>query len=351
MSGNPIVDIYNGIKLSVGGELGIGVGEEEWGSGERAVLEDFATTTDGLVDLVVSRFGDPPTPVEDTGSPKTEDIATKGNGKPRWLGSENHPRPSDGVVFSGVGGISRTSLVQVTQWMEWIYRYGDEAYGVGEDPTSTQRRGQRKRRSRPQTKDTATRPGATNPPQHSTRDHGFSPGIPKPLVLGTSQSPRRTDEQSSSQVSSEGSPAGGERGNDWSGLGTDTFMKLITLGYGSSWSLPTRVPATDPGTSGVNREDSPNKHKQDDSRDGQIPQEDSSQNDHHAKSKFHPSGRFLIGLRDDLQGANERSPEYRRSIDAGPNNRILRRTVHIQLATPGQDETGLTPATLLNYYN
>jgi hypothetical protein len=31
LTGNPIVDIYNGIKLSAGGELGIGVGEEEWG--------------------------------------------------------------------------------------------------------------------------------------------------------------------------------------------------------------------------------------------------------------------------------------------------------------------------------
>jgi hypothetical protein len=41
LHGNPIVDIYNGVKLAAGGELGIGVGEEEWGSGEREVLEDF----------------------------------------------------------------------------------------------------------------------------------------------------------------------------------------------------------------------------------------------------------------------------------------------------------------------
>lgn len=32
LHGNPAVDIYNGVKLAAGGELGIGVGEEDWGS-------------------------------------------------------------------------------------------------------------------------------------------------------------------------------------------------------------------------------------------------------------------------------------------------------------------------------
>ena len=52
------MDIYGGIKLAAGGELGMGVGEEEWGSGEREVLEHFQSRTEGLVDLMVSRFGD-----------------------------------------------------------------------------------------------------------------------------------------------------------------------------------------------------------------------------------------------------------------------------------------------------
>lgn len=346
LSGNPVVDVYNGIKLAVGGELGIGVGEEEWGSGERAVLEDFATRTDGLVDIVVSRFGDPPPSVEEAGSPnKAGHNVTEGNGKSKWLGLESDSRPSDGVIFSGVGGISRTSLVQVTQWMEWIYRYGDEAYGIGEDPTATQRRRQRKGRSRPLTKDTATLPGATSSSQPSTQGHGFSPGIPKPLVRGTSQPSRHAGEQNDSQKSDEGTPARGERGNDWTGLGTETFMKLLTLGYGSSWSFPSRTSTMHPDTLESTRENSPNNDKQDSSPDGQTPAADSLKNDGNANSKTHPSGRFLIGLRDDVQGLNERTPEYRNSRDGsrqGLNGKILYRTIYIQLAAPTEgNDTGL----------
>ncbi|KAJ5085546.1 hypothetical protein N7532_010317 [Penicillium argentinense] len=143
LTGNPIVEIYNGIKLAAGGELGIGVGEEEWGSGEREVLEDFVSRTDGLLDLVVSRFGEPArqrddsTPASKTGD---EDV---------WLGLDTDPRPADGVVFSGLGNISRSSLANISHWMEWIYRYGDAAYGVGRDPNSLRRRRPRRRDKQP----------------------------------------------------------------------------------------------------------------------------------------------------------------------------------------------------------
>ena len=48
LHGNPAVEMYDGIKLANGGELGVGVGEEEWGSGEREVLEDFVRRTGWL---------------------------------------------------------------------------------------------------------------------------------------------------------------------------------------------------------------------------------------------------------------------------------------------------------------
>jgi hypothetical protein len=41
LHGNPAVDIFGGLKLAAGGELGYGVGEEDWGSGDREVLEDL----------------------------------------------------------------------------------------------------------------------------------------------------------------------------------------------------------------------------------------------------------------------------------------------------------------------
>ena len=41
MHGNPATSLYGGIKVAACGELGMGVGEEERGSGEREVLEGF----------------------------------------------------------------------------------------------------------------------------------------------------------------------------------------------------------------------------------------------------------------------------------------------------------------------
>jgi len=54
LHGNPVVSVFGGIKLAASGELGMGVGEEDRGSGEREVLEGFVGRIEGLVDLVVS---------------------------------------------------------------------------------------------------------------------------------------------------------------------------------------------------------------------------------------------------------------------------------------------------------
>jgi hypothetical protein len=318
LSGNPAVDMYNGTKLSVGGELGVGVGEEEWGSGERAVLEDFVTGTEGLVDLVVSRFGDPPTPVEGAGSPKKSG-ATREDGECQWLGTETHPRPSDGVIFSGVGAISRGSLAHVSQWMEWIYRYGDNAYGV-EDPTSARPRKPRRKRSKMSPKDATAQSGSANTSQPS-QEPGFSPGIPRPLVMAKSQPSQGAGEQGNSQMSSESSPARSERGSDWSGLGSDTFRKVLTLGYGSTWSFSSMTPNA--------RENPPGEAKQNGSHDNDKAQEDTP------KATIQPAGRFIIGLRDDLRNVDEQNK------NSAGSPRIRHRTVHIRLAAPSkQNATG-----------
>lgn len=227
LNGNPAVDIFNGIKLAAGGELGVGVGEEEWGSGEREVLEDFVSRTNGLVDLVVSRFGDAQAPPE--GKPSAKD--SERDHLP-WLGSDQCPQPSDGVIFSGVGAISRSSLCRVSHWMEWIYRYGDAAYGVGENPSSIRRRKQR-RRVRP------SAPASTPPsevPNRTTSEspapgRRSSPRIPPPLVTASPPQPPKTDGLSREQRD--------ESTEDSSTLfGTETLMKYLTLGYGSSWRFP-----------------------------------------------------------------------------------------------------------------
>ena len=137
LHGSPAVDIFGGLKLASGGELGYGVGEEEWGSGERAVLEDLTRHTEGLVDVVVSRFGNSPSRTET--KPGTEDDQLP------WMGSGAEPTASDGVVFSGVGALERQSLADVSTWIRRIYTYGDYAYGVRDNPL--RERQKRRRRS------------------------------------------------------------------------------------------------------------------------------------------------------------------------------------------------------------
>ncbi|BCR97710.1 uncharacterized protein AKAW2_31029A [Aspergillus luchuensis] len=346
LSGNPAVDIYNGIKLSAGGELGIGVGEEEWGSGEREVLEDFVARTDGLMDLVVSRFGDPGSSDKElAANTRPGDSLNTGDGEDRWLGSGACPRPADGVIFSGVGAVSRPSLLRISQWMESIYRYGADAYGVGEDPSSPRRR-KRRRKHRSKlagsdpTKQTVAEPQATTP------DRPFSPGIPPPLVVGTAESPQ-APQKSSSHTSGESSPVGSDRGNDWIGFRTETFVKYLTLGYGSSWGVSSGTASPHPRVEAIKREDRPmSPDKQTDlSTDapGAINGDDPQPSD---GKKIQSCGKFLIGL---LSNTDNQSAPMQEGSDptesqTGPSqNNINYRRLHIQLSESTEPAlTGLT---------
>lgn len=254
LHGNPAVDIYNGIKLAVGGELGIGVGEEEWGSGEREVLEGFISRTEGLLDLFVSRFGDAPAEQakgEPGGGLKTSPVQ-----QDPWLGTDSDPRSSDGIIFSGIGAISRRSLATVSQWMEWIYKHGEGAYGVRENPSSRHRR----RRKRPR--------GDGTDPQSESRSHrtpapkemgsspvrqqndlrreamkrsAASPNIPPPIVGVAEKSLGKTSPKVQSR---EASPVPNSRTDEESAASEDSglsaadkMIKILSLGYGSSWTL------------------------------------------------------------------------------------------------------------------
>ncbi len=262
LHGNPAVDIYNGVKVAAGGELGIGVGEEEWGSGEREVLEDFVSRTEGLVDLVVSRFGD--APVEQT----KEDSLKGGEKSPirqdPWLGTDSEPGSSDGVVFSGVGAISKRSLATVSQWMEWIYKYGEGAYGVGENPSSRHRRKRRPAlgdRNHRDTSDSRTKQKVTetfSPPPRRPSDlrrkamerNAAGPSIPPPLVNAVEKSLDKATSNITSPDASQPLPGDMSENeaastDDTSVFGTDKMMKYLSLGYGSTWTLsPKGLPRT-----------------------------------------------------------------------------------------------------------
>lgn len=325
LSGNPIVDMYNGIKLAAGGELGIGVGEEEWGSGEREVLEDFIARTYGLLDLVVSRFGDLP------GQPGGSPSAPMGDSEDVWLGSDNDPRPTDGVIFSGAGAVDRRSLARVSHWMEWIYRYGDAAYGIGRDPTSLRRRKPRRKRARA-------------PSQPATPERSHTPGIPRPLIMAMPQPPPEARKENSSEGGTGSSPSSNDQLADKSAFGTDTVMKYLTLGYGSAWSFslkspPTSSPSSPPPESSSAQPGQPTTGKAQkngpsstDVRSPPAPKRtiDGPRNE----TKINVPGRFVLGPRDDLgtlDDIEEGSPEP--EADSGrPRSRIVHRSVHVRLA-------------------
>ena len=332
LSGNPAVDIFNGIKLSAGGELGVGVGEEQWGSGERAVLEDLVARTDGLVDLVVSRFGDAPTQAEsdNQSNPTTDD-------KGGWLGSETHPQPSDGVVFAGIGAISRSALAQVSQWMEQIYKFGDNAYGVTEEPSSTRRRKHRKGRGKLQSRDASAPPPTKAEPTvdaapRRTPDRPFSPGIPRPLVSGT---PDRSQSPQKKAKSDDNSGDASESGGGWTdipGIGPEKVMKYLTLGYGSSWSLWPQTLATRPRVSALKNNLPANTET---SSEG-----DPATEDNQAKVRNDASGSFVFGLRGQSGNSSDRAPTDRNLLGSFKDDIVLR-TLHTRLAAskPG-DTTG-----------
>lgn len=322
LSGNPIVEIYNGVKLAAGGELGIGVGEEEWGSGEREVLEDFVTRTDGLLDLVVSRFGEPS---EQFGlSPS---IPESNNGT--WLGLDIDPRPADGVIFSGINALSRSSLVHVSHWMEWIYRYGDAAYGIGRDPNSLRRRKPKKQRGRQLHGTAKDKNDATSP---LTPERSFTPGIPRPLVTAEPQAIPEARSSNTPERSNDESTTGDDHKTVGSSFGTDTVMRYLTLGYGSSWSLSTKSTSSPPNGSPAR----PGEATADDHASNAAQQSPAAgaQSTSHRKETSHPTpGHFILGPRDDLETLDDLEEDSPASeSDTGkPKTRIVHRTIHVQL--------------------
>lgn len=310
LHGSPAVEVLDGIKLAGNGELGIGVGEEEWGSGEREVLEGFISRTDGLVDLVLSRFDN------STTSSEIPDETL-------WLGCGTCPSSSDGVVFSGVGKIAPCSVANVSRWMEWIYQYGEGAYGVRDDPKSVKRRKKTRNRSSfssyrqsgPRLK-SHTRSQSVSGNYSSSRS--FSPGIPPPLIV----SPDR--------ASAKGQPAPGPTSKQQASpaFGADTFMKLITLGYGTAWGGASKNTPVHPRVNLL--------------RSGVDEASDSDSSDSsslYQGSMFSQSdespGRFLLGLRNDLGDENSDDDVPTAPETKGDNVRISSRTLEVNVMEHG----------------
>lgn len=345
LHGNPAVDIFNGLKLAAGGELGIGVGEEEWGSGEREVLEGFVGRTEGLVDLVVARFGEAPpsdrTPVTSSlPGPNSRDINLD------WQVSGDYPRPSDGIVFSGVGALTRSSVRSVSSWMELLYMFGQDAYGVRDNPSSVPRRKRRKilpPSSNSNYEATATakqRRGSQAPssPIHDRTVHNGptkGPNIPPSIVVpdktylgANAQSASSKDKAATKDVNTgvDGSIAGASSG-------TDTLVKYLTLGvYGSTWGIPSGRPPI---------------HTQESSLREGIPDKAANPMKGLDNAKISPEsnrshGYFLIGLQGELEEGiqsettvsdTEPSTDAANASEGSESNyRVVMRTLHVERA-------------------
>ena len=373
LHGNPAVAVYGGIKLASSGELGIGVGEEERGSGEREVLEGFVGRVDGLVDLVVSRFGE--APKLENGAKGKQPQSQAGHKQP-WLGTGAEPDAGDGAIFLGVGALSRKSLRDITHWMEDVYSWGPRAYGVMDNPTST-RQQHRKTKKRP----TKSSESSANPTITSnTSVETERPPLPDPSSNSTIKVSKVTKAQSrrqskadlkksaqstSREVASMSTPTpgsdatptqetsvGGKQkrpayrrahsSNDSKGSTNSKkggkFVDYFKLGYGTHWSLtgnPTKKEPLSPVAS------TPPPLPQE---EVQIPKPlvqhpDSNDSPNGFDKPYYPAddsvGHYLVGLLGDVESEDPNSSSSADESGESSNTRVVVRTVTVELEREG----------------
>ncbi|KAF2441495.1 hypothetical protein P171DRAFT_434177 [Karstenula rhodostoma CBS 690.94] len=342
LHGSPAVGIYNGMKLAAGGELGMGVGEEEWGSGERLVLEDFVQKTEGLVDFMVSRFGEP-APLQDP--KKHPESKHPVEDTDPWIGSGRMPTAADGIVFSGVGAIARNSLRDLSHWIETIYSNGDHAYGVGENPTTDRR----KRRRRFQSSTTSSLDPAARTARLSNKPNRSipkvepvpapPPGIPPDLIQNVETSLHKA---SSAVDASEGETVRSQEPLLASLGDTETWMKYLTLGYGTAWG--SKTPATVEKTPTQEQEQNVETATPEAPMRFVEPEPDIDHAAEKLKAQVQQenTGYFAIGLKGDLEGGDADDSDG----EGDWNRRTLLRTVHVELndenmpETPGSGDDG-----------
>ncbi|KAI0434435.1 hypothetical protein F5Y09DRAFT_296268 [Xylaria sp. FL1042] len=279
LHGNPASNVFRGIKIAACGELGVGVGEEDRGSGEREVLEGFVDRIEGLTDLIVSRFGSSESTLE-PGPAKDEEHDEQ------WLGTGEEPGAEDGAIFLGIGALSRKSICDITSWMEDIYSWGEDAYGVKDSPASTRQARRRRRKSVPNVTDvTGSRPqpnNKTTPPESAglTRDEGMS---------------------------DEG--------------GMNKFMSYLKMGYGTHWSLGSSEDRAHTGTAPAKEDAQPAKPKSTD-----------------ACARYLIG--LLGDLEESNVDPGERGDQSNNESEASENNsRILLRTLTVELDNGEQAES------------
>lgn len=303
MHGNPANSLYGGIKVAACGELGMGVGEEDRGSGERQVLEGFVGRIEGMVDVIVSKFGDS----NDANGRKQPEMSAAKPKQP-WLGSGEAPAAEDGVVFLGTGALSRKSLRDLCHWMEDLYMWGDSAYGVVDNPSSI-RRAKRPKQSRRADDTNKVLSDATqstkqtrSPSQDDSSgyrrfpyDGTISNIPPAPIVQKAKAGPVLSKRPSFKRApaSSTSTESESNKGNK--------FVQYLKLGYGTSWSLGGMSGKNEVDTRGAESINNVTDHT---SQSKPQPNQGSEDPSKQGKDGLNPvddsGGHFLIGLMGDI---------------------------------------------------
>ena len=313
----------------------MGVGEEEWGSSERDVLEDFARRTEGLIDVMVSRFGEASSlqQAKTSTDPKLLEVSED---EP-WLGSGKSANAADGVVFSGLGDITRKSRRDLSQWVESIYGFGEHAYGVRENPTAGRKRRKRNLKSaaeEPAQKAPTSTQRAKSPLPRSNSSSVLPPGIPPPIVKAAEKSLDKASaavdnaETGKDDAALEAKPMLASLGD------TETWVKYMTLGYGTAWGGKRAVdePATTASANvASDREPSPAAMRYIEPE----PDIDHAEEKMKLQIRLENDGYFLVGLKGDLRDVDVENED-----DEGNwNTRIPLRTIHLETesrASPAQ---------------
>ncbi|KAG6022637.1 hypothetical protein E4U40_004483 [Claviceps sp. LM458 group G5] len=369
LHGNPVRNILGGVNLAVSGELGVGVGEEQRGSGEREVLEGLVGRIEGLVDLVVSKFGDD-VDIDDAKSYRNQQA---GPPPPRWLGTGQEPAAEDGAIFLGVGALSRKSVSDVTHWMEDLYQWGHHAYGVIESPTSTRRARARAHGRRPNKQSVDEASSAAGIEDLGDRAKKLNEQV---ISEGKMEMKRDTEElqNSQKQQQQQQTPQTVQAEQDAEALTTaaaadastvteapappdtteaqdgklDKMLSYMKLGYGSYWTIPgkshlytnppsptTTAAATSAATATPTVSFKPSQEAPPPRSPPQASTPPHVRSHPPQRTAFETQGHYLIGLKGSIEddaGVYVSDSSASDSASSDPNNvRTVLRTVNIEL--------------------
>ncbi|KAF3357924.1 hypothetical protein VdG1_05589 [Verticillium dahliae VDG1] len=274
-----------------------------------SILTRYWDWIEGLQDLIISRFGSNVTDLE----------SPDGSTAP-WLGTGREPGPDDGAIFLGVGGLSRKSLRDVTCWMEDLYTWGSNAYGVHDSPTSLRRA----RRGKATKGDKETAKSSKGTPLRPSIGSADSKGSISSQTLadrrgqtiGTVAEARTPDVPTPSDES----PTDGSKDADGH---LDRFMTYMKLGYGTYWSI---------GKSDEQFAQDADKLEGESAVSAQAPA---------PKKVANTTGHYLIGLLGDVEESSasegDDSGEHGDADREDSNARTMLRTVHVELEKAERD--------------